>query len=153
MSIKYSRTVVTAIFTLLLALTTQLVEAASKPPILPPTANAYGKSYAEWAAAWVQWGLPIPASSNPILDTTGALSAYGQSGKVWFLAGNTTGGLTNRTVTVPVGTPLFFPIVNNFWVNTPEYGDAQWSPAQEAYARGVIAGIVDTAGQSHQATA
>jgi len=87
----------------------------------------------------------IPAPSNPLLDVDGAFAAVGQSGKVWFLAGNVTGGSTTRTVTVPAGTALFFPIVNYFWVNTPEYGDDPWSPAQEEYARGVLAEQVDTA--------
>lgn len=43
------------------------------------------------------------------------------------------------------GTALFFPIVNWFWVNTPELGDPPWSDAQEAYARAYIAADVDTA--------
>ena len=146
--IKYSRTVVTATFTLLLILTSQIVEAASSPPVLPPTANAYGKNYAEWSAAWMKWVLPIPASVNPILDNTGAFAAYGQSGKVWFLAGTTGTGAVPpvvRTITIPTGTSLFFPIVNYFWVNTPEFGDPAWSPAQEANARAIIANVIDSA--------
>jgi len=90
----------------------------------------------------------FPAASNPILDNTGAYSSVGQSGKVWFLAGTTGSGAVPpvvRTITIPSGTPLFFPIVNYFWVNTPEYGDPNWSPAQEANARSILADIVDTA--------
>lgn len=121
-----------------------LAEAASARSVLPPTSNAYGKSYAEWSAAWMQWAMSIPASANPILDATGDYAANGQLGKVWFLAG-TTGGTAVRTLSVPTGTPLFFPIVNYFWVNTPEYGDQAWSPAQEVAARDFIAGQIDTA--------
>ena len=47
-------------------------------------------------------------------------------------------------MTVPAGTPLFFPVVNYFWVNTPEYGDPPWSPAQEASVRSFLATNVDT---------
>ncbi len=35
------------------------------------------------------------------------------NGNVWFLAGNT-GGTTVRTVTIPAGKALFFPIANTF---------------------------------------
>ncbi|MFZ4700970.1 MAG: hypothetical protein ACOYMG_13050, partial [Candidatus Methylumidiphilus sp.] len=73
----------------------------------------------------------------------------GQSGKVWFLAGTTTSGITKRTITIPAGTALFFPIVNYFWLNLPElpapYADPVWSPKQEAYVRDYLAGVVDTA--------
>jgi len=37
-----------------------------------------------------------------------------QRGRVWFLAGNLGGGTTIRTITVPAGKALFFPIVNVF---------------------------------------
>jgi hypothetical protein len=59
-----------------------------------------------------------------------------------------TGSTEDTAVTVPEGVALFFPIVNYFWVNTPEIGnppDPAWSPAQEAYARSVLAAVVDTA--------
>jgi len=138
-----SRTVLSALFALLLVVTSDLVRAGPNP--LPPNSNAFGKGYAQLAADWLEWVVAIPAPSNPLLDVDGAFAAVGQSGKVWFLAGNVTGGSTTRTVTLPAGTALFFPIVNYFWVNTPEYGDDPWSPAQEAFARGVVAAQVDTA--------
>jgi hypothetical protein len=66
------------------------------------------------ASSWWQWALETPASENPLTDTTGQFAAVNQpNGRVWFLAGNT-GGTTVRTVTVPVGKALFFPIVNVF---------------------------------------
>jgi hypothetical protein len=139
---KYSRIVLSGAFALLLAVTIGLAQAGTKP--LPPNSNAYGKGYAELAAGWLEWVLAIPAAANPILDPDGAFAAVGQSGKVWFLAG-TTGGSATRTVTVPAGTALFFPIVNYFWVNTPEYGDPAWSPAQEAFVRQFLAANIDTA--------
>ena len=75
------------------------------------------------AADWWQWVLGIPADVNPLLDQTGANAAIGQSGPVWFLAG-TTGGIVERTITVPAGKSLFFPLVNNVWISTP--GDPPW---------------------------
>jgi len=65
------------------------------------------------ATNWWQWALETPASENPLTDTTGQFAAVNQGGRVWFLAGNP-GGTTVRTVTVPSGKALFFPIVNVF---------------------------------------
>ena len=69
--------------------------AAARPSVvLPVVSNPYGKSYGEWAAAWWQWAYSIPAAQNPITDTTGEFSDVGQSGPVFFLAGNY-GGRSN----------------------------------------------------------
>jgi hypothetical protein len=110
--------------------------------LVPPNANAYGLGYDKLAANWTEWAMAIPLATNPILDPDGSYATLGQSGKVWFLAG-TANGPAIRTVTVPTGTALFFPIVNYFWVNTPEFGDDPWSPLQEAYARNVLAYYID----------
>ena len=110
--------------------------------IFPPDSRPYGKTYSEWSGAWWRWAYSIPASVNPVADRTGIHAAEGQSGKVWFLAG-TFGGLANRTVTIPEGKALFFPIANEIWVNTPQFGDNPWSPEQEIFARGLIATILD----------
>jgi hypothetical protein len=127
----------------LLATTTSFAEAA--PNTLPPESNAYGKGYAQLAAEWLEWLLAIPAASSPLLDPDGAFAAVGQSGKVWFLAG-TVGGPATRSVTVPTGTALFFPIVNFFWLNTPEYGDPPWSPDQAKHVKDdILTPVVDAA--------
>src|SRR5438046_1433660 len=65
------------------------------------------------ATRWWQWALETPASENPLTDTTGQFGAVNQSGRVWFLAGNPS-GTTVRTITVPSGKALFFPILNVF---------------------------------------
>jgi hypothetical protein len=65
------------------------------------------------ATRWWQWVFETPASENPLTDTTGQFAAVNQSGRVWFLAGSI-GGTTVRTITVPSGKALFFPIVNVF---------------------------------------
>jgi hypothetical protein len=142
MRTRYSRLISSGAIALLLAVTISLVQAAPNP--LPPNANAYGEGYAELTADWLEWVLAIPAASNPLLDPDGAFAAVGQSGKVWFLVG-TVGGPATRTVTVPADAALFFPIVNYFWVNTPEYGDPPWSPAQEASVRSFLGASIDTA--------
>jgi len=79
--------------------------------------------YAELTARWWQWVYGQPAvdtngtNTNPLLDSTGAYATAGQergigpANKYFFLAGNI-GGDTTRTVTVPRGKTLFFPVIN-----------------------------------------
>lgn len=93
----------------------QEVSAQNQPAILPPGERAFGKTYGEWEAAWWQWTMRIPRRANPVTDTTGEHCAEGQSGDVWFLAGNY-GGVTHRECTVPSGKSIYFPVVNQVWV-------------------------------------
>ena len=126
---------------IVVALMSSLAQAA--PRVLPLQANAYGMGYDDLAIGWTEWVMSIPVPSNPLLDEDGSDAAIGQSGPVWYLAG-TSGGEATRTIRVPNGKALFLPVANYFWVNTPEFGDAPWSPEQEAYARSVLAELVDT---------
>ena len=66
----------------------------------------------DWVAAWWQWAYGAPEGVSPLYDDTGANAAVGQRGNVWFLCGayNDAGTVT-RTITVPEGTYLFFPII------------------------------------------
>jgi hypothetical protein len=86
------------------------------PRVYAPHSTVRGQTLGQWSAAWLQWALSAPNSQSPLLDATGANAGVGQPGDVFFLAGNT-GGPTTRQFTVPTGTPLFFPVVNEFWVN------------------------------------
>jgi hypothetical protein len=96
--------------------------------VIAPTAKIEGKSYAEWSAAWWQWALSLPANDNPFFDEGVSVNgANGQSGKVWFLTGVINeSGTAARTLTVPKGTMLFFPVINTeastLEVGTPFYG-------------------------------
>jgi hypothetical protein len=71
------------------------------------------------AAAWVQWVMPLPYSTGPITDPSGAACAAGQDGKYWFLAG-TAGGTAERTCEVPADRHLVFPLLNWWFVFFPE---------------------------------
>ena len=88
------------------------------PGILPSQSRPQGHSYGEWAAAWWQWVYRIPADHNPVTDSTGEFANVGQSGGVFFLAGNF-GGATVRECVVPAGKMLFFPLLNQNWVQFP----------------------------------
>jgi hypothetical protein len=85
---------------------------------MPPNAKAYGMTYGEWSAKWWQWVYSLPIDRHPLFDT--ADCSEGQTGKVWFLGGTYTlvgengvvKGTAERDCTIPVGTALFFPIMN-----------------------------------------
>ncbi len=132
----------------MLLLGTELALAGNlNPRVLPPNSTPFDHSYGAWSDAWWTWALSIPTDTNPMLDTTGEFGLLGQSGSVWFLAGVGfgVGPVVERTLTIPPGKALFFPLVNYVWINTPQFGDPPWSPEQEALARGIIGAAIDTA--------
>jgi hypothetical protein len=49
----------------------------------------------------------------------GSLAQVGNNGPVFFVAGSIFGVPTDRTFTVPAGRPIFFPVINNLWIETP----------------------------------
>jgi hypothetical protein len=84
--------------------------AAQTPGVLSPNAQAYGKSYAEWSAAWWQWALAQPVTGHPFIDDPAFNVAAGQSGNVWFLG--CPFGTVQRSVTIPPGKALFVALLN-----------------------------------------
>jgi hypothetical protein len=86
-----------------------------KLEIIPPNTPSFGMTYAEWAATWWQWEFSLPTSVNPWFDDTGDKASIGQSGPVYFLTGILTGSpVVKRTISIPEGKALFFPIYNSF---------------------------------------
>ena len=83
------------------------------PGVPPPNSAPHGLTDGEWSAKWAKWAVEPPPAKSPLLDTTGANCAVGQSGHVWFLAG-TSGGAVIRRCTVPTGQMLFFPVGNGY---------------------------------------
>jgi hypothetical protein len=93
--------------------------AGGKPVVIVPVDAKYGgKTYQQWSDAWWKWSVGIPSDVNPLFDETGENALQGQAGSVYFLAGvfNVSGSAV-RTVTVPAGKALFFPILNVEWDN------------------------------------
>jgi hypothetical protein len=111
---RYCRNIAAALVLILgltMPITTPQAQSGGNPGVIPPNARPYGLTYGDWSARWWQWALSIPATTNPLLDATGANCAEGQTGHVWFLAG-TFGGSATRTCTIPPGKAIFFPIIN-----------------------------------------
>jgi hypothetical protein len=104
-----------AVFTLLVGvvgLTGEPFVPTASAAISPVDVQSFGATYGEWSARWWQWAISIPVAVNPILAPDGAIDcALGQTGNVWFLAGNF-GNTSVRTCTIPAGKPLFFPVFN-----------------------------------------
>jgi hypothetical protein len=75
--------------------------------------------YATVSVKWWQWLYSVPVSRNPIVDTTGRFAAVGQPpGDHFFIGGlvSLNAGLNasaTRTITIPGGKFLFFPILNS----------------------------------------
>ena len=93
-----------------LAITLLPASAAQTPGVLPPQSAAYGKSYAQWSAAWWQWLMSLPVDGHPGSDSPDFDVTDGQSGSVWFLTGPF--GTSERHVTIPAGKSLFVGLVN-----------------------------------------
>jgi hypothetical protein len=108
----------------------------------PKQPRPHGQSYPAWAADWWTWALSQPVETNPLLDTSGERCAVGQNGPVWFLAGSFTSDPVTRKCTVPAGTGLLIPVINEFYCALASDPDYQQT---EAYARSQVSDVQDTA--------
>jgi hypothetical protein len=77
-----------------------------KPHLLSPYINK------PLSAKWWQWVLPIPPSTNPLIDANPC--NVNQKGYFFFLAGTLDGSAVERTCTIPKGKAIFFPVYNFF---------------------------------------
>jgi hypothetical protein len=90
----------------------------------PKTAHPYGKSITAWTQDWWAHMFSFGCDEFPILDEDGSNAIPSTAGPVIFLPGNF-GGVTERTITVPHGKAMLFPIVNVLWVYHPCYEIAE----------------------------
>jgi hypothetical protein len=109
--------------------------APAKTPIdlLDPSVAHEGKTYAEWAAAWVQYwtGTAPPECVNPITDATGAGCTLYQDPEapVFFLVGNFGGVSLRDACVVPAGKSLFLPLISTIGDNAGVPADMLLSDA------------------------
>jgi hypothetical protein len=84
----------------------------SNPGITPPHAKFRGLTYGEWGAKWWQaaFACPVVAGAPPYHPVLSGGAFRGDKG-VLFLAGKG-GEAATVDITIPPGTPLFFPVVN-----------------------------------------
>lgn len=81
-------------------------------------AKPYGVAFPEWTARLWQHVLSLPTGDSPLFDNGVNKCSIGQSGPVWFLAGNF-GGVSQRVCDVPADKALLFPIYDAFGIDTP----------------------------------
>lgn len=97
------------------------------PTVVDPALPVAGHSQLSLSEQWWQWALGIPLATNPIADPDGRFSAINNGGLVFFIAG-TFGGSVTRNISIAEGRPVFFPIQNGIWVDTPKLPVAQYGP-------------------------
>ncbi|MBL0137129.1 MAG: hypothetical protein IPP86_01200 [Bacteroidetes bacterium] len=102
--------------------------------LFPAQAHMYGKSYGEWAAELFKWTFQFDCTHSPYLDQTGAFQNQNQHGHVFFLAGAPSGTPVTRSVTVPRGKSVFFPLIYYF-ANT---GCGELLSAIDGDVRGIV---------------
>jgi hypothetical protein len=72
----------------------------------------FGRTWQYWTTRWWQWFLSIPKVNSPAIDNTDEKSCVEQPDpNVWFLA-TTIGGRVERTVKIPSGKAVLFPVIN-----------------------------------------
>ena len=82
--------------------------------ILPPDEPWAGLTRSEWEVRAWQWEVSMPVDVSPSIDTTGERCGYGQSGPVFFLAGNFGPGSVEgirRTCVIAEGTAIYVNVV------------------------------------------
>ena len=97
-----------------LALMSTAASATDRIKVLDPGIKHFGKSYNQLTGDWYNWQVQFPFPTNPVVEDGAVDCTRGQTGQIWFLAGNF-GGTSNRECAIPKGKALFFPIINTLW--------------------------------------
>jgi len=107
------RTIATlSLLTILLAIPAVLL-ADDESIIYPPDSTPFGMTYGDWQAAYWQYFFAIPASTHPVLDTTGADCTVAQSaGPVFYLNSAFPGSIVTRICTVSASKALLVPVAS-----------------------------------------
>lgn len=85
----------------------------NEPAVYAPHSTVRGETLGQWTAAWWQWAFSHNVDQSPFFDQTGARAGLGDVGKAFFLSGViSVSGTAERTITIPSGKPVFFPVLN-----------------------------------------
>lgn len=124
-----------------------------------PTVIENGKAYEKMSADWWKWAYSFPVSINPLFDETGDFAYLGDRGNVFYLAGVfNVSGMATRTISVPAGKPIFFPVLNILWDNVgvrPPYLNgkhdtpATFEPMSVPELRAMAGAAVDEVSELH----
>jgi hypothetical protein len=89
--------------------------------IIPPDEPWAGATRAEWIARSWQWALSLPVDVSPVVDQTGELCGYGQSGPLFFLTGSTSS--VDKRCVVAQGTAILVNVsgINCSTIEPPPY--------------------------------
>lgn len=93
---------------------------------------------------WTQWAFSIPASVNPLVDTTGQNCMVGQSGSVWYLGPGLGPVTASRSCTIPQGVKLQVAVAGGNFVDTPGFCGQGPTPTPLSDMRAVLAAFTDT---------
>jgi hypothetical protein len=111
------------------------------PKIYSLNEQPFGKSWQAWTAKWWQWFFSIPKENHPAYDDTCERWHIDQHDpNVLFLAG-TTGGKAQRTITIPAGKAVLFPVIN-FATSYSEDSSLKTDAELITHAKSNIADIV-----------
>lgn len=79
-----------------------------------------GRSWEHWTTRWWQWFLSIPTGDSPVTNNTDNNSCIGSSDPNVFFLASTIGGRVERTVKIPSGKAVLFPVINVTISNSEE---------------------------------
>jgi hypothetical protein len=104
--------------------------------VFPPNARPYGKSQAEWSQDWWNHMWSFGCGNFPLFPDSDAYQAsLNTDGPVIFLPGTFSSPPVSRSITVPHGKAIMFPLVNVVWIYSACYESAA---EDEALANGTL---------------
>ncbi len=111
-----------------------------------PHEHPLGRSQAEWGVEWVKYLFSFNCENFPLISTTRENFELNQNGPVYFLVGSF-GGKVERSVKLPAGKAVFFPVYNYFNHYPCPYPGFKPAPGQsmEDFLKEGAAALVDLA--------
>ena len=80
----------------------------------------FGYTWQYWTTKWWQWFLSIPKGESPVTYNADKNSCISSSDPNVFFLASTIGGRVERTVKIPSGKAVLFPVINVTISNSEE---------------------------------